>query len=256
MNRQFGDNYYATNETDEEFAARLGQSVEEEEGAEYGDDDYGYGEEGYDQEAYAGDFQAYNEMEEQEETDPKKLMESIYKLDYEDIVAGIPCRFKYKQVEPEDFGLNAEDVLFADDAELNKYVGLKKLAPYRHGKGNRNDVKLAKKRKRLRDAIKERSEVENEKSMPHEAISKTEPAPRSGPESAGEDNVKTKRKRRPRNKKQAGTESPKDVVVISKATTGGLNRGGESGRKKVHRPPKKQLDPAEANKARRLSLYS
>lgn len=263
MNQQFGDNYYAANETDEEFAARLGQySVEGEDGAEYGDDDYRY-EEGGDTD-YNTSAQATAEQDEEGEMDPKKLMESMYKLDYEDIVAGIPCRFKYKQVEPENFGLSAEDVLFADDAELNKYVGLKKLAPYRFGKGIKDEVKLAKKRKRLREAIKERLEVENETpTTPREAsaaaathASTAESAPRNAPEPAG-DNSKSKRKRRPRNKKSKGSESPVNVVLINKDTTGGgLSKGGESDRKKVHRPPKKQLDPVEANKARRLSLYS
>lgn len=44
--------------------------------------------------------------------------------------AGIPCRFKYKEVEPEGFGLTAEEILLADDSELNKFVSLKHISAY------------------------------------------------------------------------------------------------------------------------------
>ena len=83
------------------------------------------------------------------------IQEELYKLDYEDLVAGIPCRFKYRQVDPESYGLTTEDILLADDKELNDYVSLKKVATYRD-KRDKHVGKLDKKRKRLRSTLRER----------------------------------------------------------------------------------------------------
>lgn len=58
------------------------------------------------------------------------LMEEYYALNYEDVIGGdIYTRFKYTKTEPENYGLTAEEILLADDAELNKYIGMKALAP-------------------------------------------------------------------------------------------------------------------------------
>ncbi|KAL0073519.1 KRI1-like family C-terminal-domain-containing protein [Phycomyces blakesleeanus] len=70
----------------------------------------------------------------------KRLMEEYESLGFEDVIGGdLPTRFKYTHTEPEDFGLTAEEILLADDAELNKYVGLKALAPYRTDEARNKD---------------------------------------------------------------------------------------------------------------------
>ncbi|CAM9779499.1 unnamed protein product, partial [Choristocarpus tenellus] len=89
----------------------------------------------------------------------KKLLDELYKLDYEDLIGDIPCRFKYTSVKADDFGLTPEEVLLADDKDLNKFVSLKKLAPYRHDQPKVD----AKRRRRLREQIRARQEeVEEE----------------------------------------------------------------------------------------------
>ncbi|PNW77549.1 hypothetical protein CHLRE_10g441450v5 [Chlamydomonas reinhardtii] len=61
----------------------------------------------------------------------QRLLEDYYKLDYEDNVAGIKTRFRYKPVDPSTFGLSVDDILRLDDKSLNQVVGIKRLAPYR-----------------------------------------------------------------------------------------------------------------------------
>lgn len=43
----------------------------------------------------------------------------------------MPTRFRYTPVAKTSYGLTTAEVLLADEKDLNEYVGLKKLAPYR-----------------------------------------------------------------------------------------------------------------------------
>lgn len=70
----------------------------------------------------------------------KDLMDEYYALNYEDVIGGdLYTRFKYAKTEPQDYGLTAEEILLADDTELNKYIGMKALAPYRQERKRERD---------------------------------------------------------------------------------------------------------------------
>ncbi|KAG0172314.1 KRRI-Interacting protein 1 [Apophysomyces sp. BC1034] len=78
----------------------------------------------------------------------KKLKEEYDSLGYEDIIGGdTPTRYKYSQTTPENFGLTCEEILMADDKELNKYVSLRTLAPYRKQELAEREFKMFSKQK-------------------------------------------------------------------------------------------------------------
>ncbi len=96
----------------------------------------------------------YDEFHEESQLEKKmktKMQEELYKLDYEDIVAGMPTRFKYREVESNDYGLTTQEILFARDTTLKQFVSLKKMAPYNED-GEHNVG--SKKRRKFREMLK------------------------------------------------------------------------------------------------------
>ncbi|KAF2858271.1 Krr1-domain-containing protein [Piedraia hortae CBS 480.64] len=63
--------------------------------------------------------------------------------------------FRYRETSPTSFGMTARDILFASDAQLNQYAGLKKLATFRPEEKKRKDKKRLGKKARLRQWRKE-----------------------------------------------------------------------------------------------------
>ncbi|KAG9312147.1 KRI1-like family-domain-containing protein [Chiua virens] len=86
--------------------------------------------------------------------------EVVNRLGFSGITSHIPTRFHYTSTPLETYGLTPAEILLATDTELNSYVGLKKLAPYRidkDGKAKKNwDPKRAQRLKEFRETLHSR----------------------------------------------------------------------------------------------------
>ncbi|CAF1589338.1 unnamed protein product [Adineta ricciae] len=107
--------------------------------------------------------------------DPKEksfeqYFDEYYKLDCEDFIGDTPVRFQYRSVEPNDFGLTIEEILAADDRELNAWCSLKKTSQYRAKDEEirdrhvyRNKAKNIEKKKKILSSVYQEKDEENER---------------------------------------------------------------------------------------------
>ncbi|KAG8689744.1 hypothetical protein FRC11_000885 [Ceratobasidium sp. 423] len=115
----------------------------------------------------------------------EKYVDEMYDLDFNDMVGDMTTHFRYSRVDPSTYGLTPVEILTATDVELNSYMGLKRLAPYRKDKF---DHKRPEKLKEFRKSLSTRGVYDN-----------------SGVEGSGqsEDRVKRRKGKKERQKEKA-----------------------------------------------------
>ncbi|XP_022185529.2 protein KRI1 homolog [Nilaparvata lugens] len=83
----------------------------------------------------------------------QKELEDVHKYDCEDIIGDTPIRFKYREVVPNNYGLTIDEILAADDKELEKWCSIQRIAQVRPEEKELYDVE-AYKRKAMNEELK------------------------------------------------------------------------------------------------------
>jgi len=134
----------------------------------------------------------------------EEYVDEYYKLDCEDVIGDLPCRFKYRNVPANDFGLSVEELLGAKDSELNAWVSLRKTCQYRSEEEEKRDFHVYK-NKSKNDDLKKKvlpTLFEDVASLTEEKDDQEE-----GAQTNTENNSKKKRKRKNRKKKKQTTDT-------------------------------------------------
>lgn len=76
-----------------------------------------------------------------------EYIDEYYKMDCEDVIGDVKCRFRYVETVPNDFGLTVEEILMAKNKELNKWASLKKAVQIRPKHVELNEVQQYQRRR-------------------------------------------------------------------------------------------------------------
>lgn len=101
----------------------------------------------------------------------EEFEEKYFQKSFEDVIEGMPTRYKYVNVQKTSFGLSTEDILMADDELLSKHAPSKCYAPFiTPEEHNELEEKYGSKKRiyKFRDLLKRSLECEEQNDRNHE----------------------------------------------------------------------------------------
>lgn len=163
-----------------------------------------------------------------------EYLDEYYQLDYEDVIGDQPCRFKYSECIPNDFGLTVDEILMASNKELNQWASLKKTMQNRPRNVELNDVEkyqrmknnLELKKKIFKSMFGEQEEAAEE-SQSGSDEKKSEVAP----------TAPKKKKKKSKKKKNPTVEEPEASEIVEKS-----KKIVEKPKKIVEKPKKRKIE--------------
>lgn len=226
MHSAYGEDYYEADEDDQQLKPQdiIGDELDDtgyqydqqnEEEQDYDGDDYDDGKDG----TVGNDDDENDDNDDGEDGEEKNLrlseinrktneiLDSLYSLDYEDMIGDLPTRFKYRKVEANDYGLSAREILLAKDSDLSGYVSLKKMVPYRE----REEFKVGgNKRRKFREMLKKQEKElieENGGGISKESVNEQQ-------EEVAQEPKKKKRRQKKKPKGEKEGEGEKEAGVL------------------------------------------
>lgn len=147
-------------------------------------------------------------------------------------------KFKYREVQPNSWGLTATDILAAREEDLNQFVSLKKLAPYRDNEWNVPSKLKKTKINQLRSKLEKLQQQEE-----HAAEEKKK-------------QIRKEKRERKKQKKQGDDEAPKSDTTSQRQPRRKNREATSHGGTKEKRPNTIDLPTGVAVKKSRLASYN